>query len=1260
MNMPPSAEATIHKLMLDASGNNTETIRKALLASVVVLAIVEQRLSFRHESHEMILLASLGWLVAGIVVFVFGQRGHPRAFGIGVLTLLWFWLLSQEIIAGGLQVWDFFGYVALAMAAGVLLEEVGAAAAILAGGMTFLAFWGSGGEVASLPSPRPDTFLDTLHRLMGAIMAGWIMGLILLHVFWSKKAMLANERRFSGLLESIPDCVIICNARQEILFVNSLCQPFFGYTPAELIGRPMTMLLPERHRQAHAGHMERFMREPLSRQMGTGMDVRGLRKDGSEFPVDINLRSFDTGREMLAIAAVRDLTARKEAEEALRASEIRFRAIYEGSNDAIMLLSEKGFFDCNLRTLEIFGLKSRQEFLNLHPAQLSPPFQPDGQDSFALATRHIEQAFRNGHHRFEWMHLRFNGGQLPVPAAIFGMKAWSASGHRQRTVPDVLSSGRICWWLPRASEADAARMSSRVYQSPLGKMPAADSHSTVFPAEVLLSAFDCAGKRVLQATVRDITDRRQAEAERQKFNQELEKRVRQRTQELELANAALRKSEGLYRTLTETSSDMVSILELNTGICRYVSSASRSLLGYAPEELLGRSAYEFFYPEDIERIRRDHLGFKDSSGVHTTTYRAVRKDGSLVWCETNETIMPAGDDRAAHVLAVSRDITDRNRTQEQLRLLSRAIESSPVSVVITDQTGAISYVNAKFCKVTGYAYDELIGQNPKILNSGVQPKEFYQTMWTALAAGQEWHGEFCNKKKNGELYWEAQSISPVRDEQGRIRHFVSVREDITERMRTAVELEAAKEAAETANRYKSVFLANMSHEIRTPLNAILGFAQLLGTDPALGRQQAEYVDIINRSGEFLLALINEILEMSKIEAGRSVVRVTSFDLQAMLRSLVTMFKVRTDQKNLWLRFEENPTMPRTISADEGKVRQILINLIGNAVKFTTRGGVTLRSRMYLAADHSWRLTVEVEDTGPGIAATDQEKIFEPFIQAKSSREISGGTGLGLTISRSFSRQMGGDITVFSREGEGSIFSLDIPARVGKDGVSPVPAPEGLVTGLPSDLPEQRILVADDNDANRLLLTQMLAPIGFVVREAVDGEAAVAQVAAWKPQLVLVSLAIPPFEGAEAPRRIKAAAGDAGIVVVAVTAKAFESDRRIILESGFDDVLVKPFRREELFAKLGQHLGITYQRGQRLRQEIPVSAGSREKLGPEMLARLSPDLLRKMREAVAGGYLYQLYGWIEEAEKHDLTVAKGLRELADAYDYEALGRLLGKG
>ena len=488
--------------------------------------------------------------------------------------------------------------------------------------------------------------------------------------------------------------------------------------------------------------------------------------------------------------------------------------------------------------------------------------------------------------------------------------------------------------------------------------------------------------------------------------------------------------------------------------------------------------------------------------------------------------------------------------------------------------------------------------------------------------------------------------------------------------------EAAKTAAEAANQAKSVFLANMSHEIRTPMNAILGYSQIMQHDDSLSREQHRILRIINRSGDHLLDLINDVLEMSKIEAGRIEVNPIPFDLHALIQDVEMMFQLRCDEKGLAFDVERSANLPRSIESDEGKIRQVLINLLGNAVKFTRQGEIRLHAwwREDTKSDDSGptvagQLVVEVGDTGSGVSADQHERIFDAFEQTDNGRQVEGGTGLGLAISRRYARMLGGDITVQSQPGRGSVFRFNMTAVE-----SAAAALAGniietrTVLALKKGQVPPRILVVDDRDTNVDILAQMLVRVGFEVASAGNGQEAVDRFAQWRPQAVMMDIRMPVMNGVEATKRIREFEQDRArerpgsdvhhAAIIAVSASALEDQRTEIMQAGLADAFIsKPFKEAEIFEALRTHLNVAYvyweSSAEKASAEAAIPLGTMVKA----MARLPARLTIELREATIDLDVERLRALIEEVASLDSHLAGQLGRYVDGFDFDTLGNLL---
>src|SRR5829696_8371908 len=696
-----------------------------------------------------------------------------------------------------------------------------------------------------------------------------------------------------------------------------------------------------------------------------------------------------------------------------------------------------------------------------------------------------------------------------------------------------------------------------------------------------------------------------------------------------LAEEELLKAGALQRAIFN-SANFSSIATDEKGVIQIFNVGAERMLGYTAADVMDKiTPADISDPQEvIARAKAlsaelgtpitpgfEALVFKASRGIediYELTY--IRKDGSRFPAIVSVTALRDAQGGIIGYLLIGTDNTARKQVEAERMLLDQRvrdqqfytrslIESNIDALIATDPRGIITDVNKQMEALTGCTRDELIGApfkdyftNPEQAEAGIK---------LVLGERKLTDYELTARARDGKETVVSYNASTFHDRDRKLQGVFAAARDVTERKRY-------EQSLQQANRAKSVFLANMSHEIRTPMNAILGFSQLMLRDQDLTARQCQYLGTINRSGEHLLALINDILEMSKIEAGRTTLNPSTFDLPALLKDLEMMFRVRTDEKKLSFTVEEIGDVPQFIVSDINKLRQVFINVLGNAVKFTEQGGIGLCVHADRDGATGPFLRVEVRDTGPGISPDDQERLFRHFEQTKTGQQTGTGTGLGLAISREFVRLMGGDITVSSQVGKGSVFVIHLPLKEGD--AQAVQAKDNLrhVLRLRPGQAGCRVLIADDIEDNRQLLAQLLAPVGFEVRLATNGAEAVREFEQWRPQLVLMDFRMPVMDGHEAIRQIRAMPGGGEVKIIAVTASAMDDNRQELMEVGADDFIGKPFRETELFQKIHAHVGVEYQYA----ADSPATdrQGAAE-LTPESLADWPRVLIDTMREAV---------------------------------------------
>lgn len=610
----------------------------------------------------------------------------------------------------------------------------------------------------------------------------------------------------------------------------------------------------------------------------------------------------------------------------------------------------------------------------------------------------------------------------------------------------------------------------------------------------------------------------------------------------------------------------------------YANMAAARLVGVdSPEAGIGRNAVEFLRPDYWEAAFADLSLVKDDRGGFLNQYAIIAADGAQKWAEGLGTKIKYHDADAN--LLTLRDITERRKAEIELNKLSRAVEQSPASVVITDALGLIEYVNPKFSQITGYSVQDVIGQNPRILKSGETPDQEYRQLWETITAGGEWRGVFHNKKKNGKLYWESASISPIKDASGRITHFVAVKEDITALREVQESLRIAKEAADAASRAKSDFLASMSHEIRTPMNAIIGMADLLW-ETEMTEQQRQYVRIFKSAGENLLDLINDILDISRVESGRLILEKKDFHIREAIEKACEVMTAKANAKGIALVCRISEDIPEKLRGDQMRLKQVILNLVGNAVKFTDRGEVTLeaKQRAVLPQEEDRAPSVGVDfcvrDTGIGIPQDKHEEIFERFVQVDASvTRTHGGSGLGLTIARRLVEMMGGNIRLESEPGRGSVFHFTVflqPAQNARKEPAKIDSVDEQKKGR-----FLKILLVDDSEDNRLLIQAYLKAIHCEIDIAENGATALEKVKNKQYDLILMDMQMPVMDGytatAEIRRWERETGGAQRMPIIALTAYALKKEIEKSISAGCDAHLTKPIRKSVLLDTIDMYM-----------------------------------------------------------------------------------------
>jgi PAS domain S-box-containing protein len=1144
----------------------------------------------------------------------------------------------------------------------------------------------------------------------------------------SEETLREREEHYRAIFNGVQDAILVETLDGRILAVNDRACEMYGYTREEFLTKTVADLVPPN--------------EPVllmeGRETSPMLETYNLRANGERFPVEVSGRVQTLGGREILFIIVRDVTERKKAEEAIRWQNAYLAALQKTT---LELLSELDLDALLKNIVERAGalVDTDAGLLALLEPHLGKMLPFVAQGALEIAIRdEIDPG------------VGFTGKiwQSGLPLLVQDYDHWE---HRLPTFPKGVISALAGVPLFARGEVIGVLVVGHAFASPK-KFTSQDIEILSQFAHLASLAIQNAG--LFSAARRELEERRQTEK-------------------------ALAESEQRYRTLVEQLPVIVYVDDAQgeLPVTRFVSPRIQEILGYSPEEWMAGDFdiwVRSIHPEDRERIINQYLTCIKEGSLFSETYRMFRRDGRLIWVRDTASVQKDEHGKPIRLQGVIQDITEIKEVEAAMRLQSAALEAADNAIVITDRNGTILWINSAYTRLSGYTLQEAKGKTPRILYSGVQDETFYKRLWDTILSGQVWRGELVNKRKDGSLYHEEQTITPILDANGQVTHFIGVKQDITPRKQTqakldqhierlaalreidqaivsnfdmrvslnfllsrAVKLLAADAAdilllnpsagllqyeagtgfrtplpkntsvkleesyagravqerrflqipdltydpnhlfrrgflknenfvsyygmplivkgkvlgimevfdrsikhrddawfellnalagqaaiaienaklfndlqkellerrlieeelrkshlnlekrieertadiqrvnfeLQRALRVKDEFLANMSHELRTPLNAIIGLSDSLAEQivGSLNEKQQKYLATIRESGQHLLELINDILDLAKIESGQVTLNREKVDVAAVCQASLRMIKQLAQKKNHQIFFDVDTSIG-AVWADERRLKQMLVNLLGNAVKFTPEGG---KIGLQVRGDREKNiLFFSVWDTGIGIREEDLPRLFQPFTQLDSNlARQAGGTGLGLALVAKMAAMHGGSVSVESEPGKGSRFTINIPWE---SALTTGPLPEWKTGKLqpppqPSQDQKHTILLIEDTEEVTMLLRDYLEYNGYKVAVAPNGVEGITQAEMVQPSLILMDVQMPVMDGLEATRRMRQIPSLQHIPIIALTALAMRGDRERCLEAGMNDYISKPVVMQDLLNIIRQHL-----------------------------------------------------------------------------------------
>jgi PAS domain S-box-containing protein len=1129
----------------------------------------------------------------------------------------------------------------------------------------------------------------------------------------AEEALRESEERFRATFEQAAVGICHCRLDQQFFLFNQKFCDIIGYTPEETQGLTYTDITHPDDLKVESDYVRKIL---AGTQSSYSIEKRYIRKDGSLVWVNVTgaLVRSAAGEIKYGVVVVEDISERKRIEEALRESQQKYQTLFEIFPMGISLTDKTGkLIEVNRASEPILGLSAVEHTQRKYDAPDWKIIRPDGSpmpaSEFASVRAleenkvvdNIEMGIAKPNGEISWISVT----AAPIPLPDYGVAiayvditerkrtalALQQSEERFRTLanftydweywkaPDGTfiyvspSCERITGYRAEEFLNDASLLAAIVHpddrtaliehlceQVENPQVFSTDFRIITPSGEVRWISHVCqpvhsADGRWLgqRASNRDISDRK-------------------------LAEERLRQSEERFRNLVETISDWVWEIDENL-VYTYASPKVSDLLGYTAQEIQGKTPFDFIEFKEAKRLARfagDIVASRNPFIELETT--CIHKDDYLVVMETSGVpIFDAGGNFCGY-RGISRDISERKRMEEALRESQQKyqtlFEILPIGISITDEQGKLIEANPASKKILGVSTADQLkrgndAQKLSLIRSdgSLQPRSEFANV-RALTENQviENH-ESGVVQPDGTITWLSATAAPIPlPGYGAVLAYI----DITQRKHAEAALQQAKEVAEVANRAKSEFLANISHELRTPLNGILGYAQLLQKETNLTDQQQESLSIIHQCGEHLLTLITDILDLSKIEARKLELYPTEFHLPDFLKSLVELFKLRAQQKNISFTYDILSPLPQCVMADKKRLRQILINLLSNAVKFTDRGGVTFK--VGLIAHDSWlidssqeqlalnneplpicKIRFQIEDTGIGIESSQLDDIFLPFQQVSDRTHAVEGTGLGLTISQKLVQIMGSEIKVRSTLGQGSVFWLDLDVHPVSGWQKSKPSVDFQIVGFQGDA--RKVLIVDDDRINRAVLRKLLGSLGFELLEAVDGQDCLNKAVDFQPHVILMDLVMPDLDGLEVTRRLRQLPQLNDTVILALSASVFEATKQESFAAGCQDFLPKPVQAKQLLDLLAMHLKLEW-----IYAECLSSAGMEPKCDRLPVVPLPPSAIAALFDAIKMGNIKGILNQAEQLEKLDHQLepfAAQIRQLAKNFKLKQLRELI---